>query len=95
MHSTLDKKPLVIRREDGFEKRWLRRCGRCGVVWGYELVEPEGEGEIENEDGDGDGGGEGERRGKERVLYVLEEGLVGTEGLERSLLESTRGVDGG
>ena len=82
IHSTLDKKPLVIRREDGFEKRWLRRCARCGVVWGYELVEPEGQSRVED-------GGEGEE-GKQRVgrvLYVLEEGVVGTVVLERSLLE--------
>lgn len=33
-----------MRREDGFEKRRLYRCGRCGVGVGYEVVR-EGEGE--------------------------------------------------
>ncbi|KAI9888338.1 MAG: hypothetical protein M1814_000569 [Vezdaea aestivalis] len=32
-----DKKAMVVRREDGFEKRWLFRCGRCKGVLGYEL----------------------------------------------------------
>ncbi|KAL4945221.1 hypothetical protein BDV06DRAFT_185182, partial [Aspergillus oleicola] len=27
--STRDKKPTLIRREDGFEKRVFLRCGRC------------------------------------------------------------------
>ncbi|KAI9750642.1 MAG: hypothetical protein M1815_001677 [Lichina confinis] len=32
-----DRRPLIVRREDGFEKRWLWRCGRCRVVVGYQL----------------------------------------------------------
>ncbi|KAL1969835.1 hypothetical protein VTN77DRAFT_7344 [Rasamsonia byssochlamydoides] len=34
-----DRKPTIIRREDGFEKRILLRCGRCRVVIGYVLDE--------------------------------------------------------
>ncbi|EEQ91254.1 uncharacterized protein BDCG_06374 [Blastomyces dermatitidis ER-3] len=34
-----DRKPTMIRREDGFEKRLLLRCGRCRVVMGYALDE--------------------------------------------------------
>lgn len=35
-----------MRREDGFEKRRLYRCGRCGVGVGYEVLrEGKGEGE--------------------------------------------------
>lgn len=38
------RKVLVVRREDGFEKRRVYRCGRCGVGVGYEIVR-EGGGE--------------------------------------------------
>ena len=34
-----DRKPVIIRRDDGFEKRLLLRCGRCRVVMGYLLDE--------------------------------------------------------
>lgn len=34
-----DRKPVIIRRHDGFEKRLLLRCGRCRVVMGYLLDE--------------------------------------------------------
>ncbi|KAI9888135.1 MAG: hypothetical protein M1823_000070 [Watsoniomyces obsoletus] len=37
LSTTLDRRPNIIRREDGFEKRWLWRCGRCRVVVGYQL----------------------------------------------------------
>jgi hypothetical protein len=41
-HTTLlsmtpDRQPTIIRRADGFEKRYLWRCGRCRLVVGYEL----------------------------------------------------------
>lgn len=35
--TNVDRKPLIIRRDDGFEKRYLQRCGRCRVVVGYQL----------------------------------------------------------
>ena len=34
---TSDRKPIVIRREDGFEKRSVLRCHRCKLVIGYKL----------------------------------------------------------
>lgn len=37
------RKVVVVRREDGFEKRRVHRCGRCGVGVGYEIVGEEGE----------------------------------------------------
>lgn len=64
--TTLDRKPLIIRREDGFEKRYLQRCGRCRVVVGYHLdwaQYPEGEGTGQRED----------------VVYLLPGGLLSTE----------------
>lgn len=58
------RKVVVVRREDGFEKRRVFRCGRCGVGVGYEILE----------------GGEEEGVGVEkgRVIYLLEGGLVET-----------------
>lgn len=32
-----DRKPKIIARSDGFEKRWLQRCGRCKSTIGYQL----------------------------------------------------------
>lgn len=32
-----DQTPLVVRLEDGFEKRYLVRCSRCGLTVGYHL----------------------------------------------------------
>lgn len=32
-----DRRPIVVQREDGFEKRILLRCGRCKLVVGYVL----------------------------------------------------------
>lgn len=34
-----DRKPIVIRRDDGFEKRDLLRCTRCHLPVGYKLVD--------------------------------------------------------
>lgn len=36
-----------MRREDGFEKRRMYRCGRCGVGVGYEVLREDGRGEEE------------------------------------------------
>jgi len=39
LNTTVDRKPVIVRREDGFEKRWVRRCGRCRTGVGYMLEE--------------------------------------------------------
>lgn len=64
----LARKVIVVRREDGFEKRRVWRCGRCGVGVGYEIVGAAGgeKGEIVEKDGG---------MGKGRVMYLLEGGL--------------------
>lgn len=59
------RKVVIVRREDGFERRRLFRCGRCGVGVGYEIL-----GDAETEAG-------GKER--ERVVYLLEGGLVESE----------------
>lgn len=63
---------MAVRREDGFEKRRVYRCGRCGVGVGYEIL-GEGEGVVLDVEKDGAGGGD-----KRRVIYLLEGGLVET-----------------
>jgi hypothetical protein len=49
----------------GFEKRYLQKCGRCGVVVGYQL--------------DGEQFADGGRGKREDVLYVLPGGVMTTE----------------
>ncbi|KAL6243493.1 hypothetical protein RBB50_009485 [Rhinocladiella similis] len=39
LNAMFDRKPLILRREDGFEKRRLLRCTRCKLVLGYGLDE--------------------------------------------------------
>lgn len=61
------RKLVVVRREDGFEKRRVYRCGRCGLSIGYEI---EGETAPTGVVGSVKGG---------RIIYLLEGGLVATE----------------
>lgn len=72
-----ERKPTLIRREDGFEKRLLLRCGRCRVVVGY-FLDP-----VHFADADAGAGREDEEEGA-RVVYVLpgavmETGVMGEE----------------
>lgn len=61
----------MVQREDGWEKRRLWRCGRCGVAVGYEILgDEEPAGVIAG------GKKEGDVVGK--VLFLLEGGLVET-----------------
>lgn len=86
-----DQTPIIIRREDGFEKRILLRCGRCRVVVGYKLCDAAGS-TTEAEDIDVDVDDEDEedseelgltRGGKgEKAIYLLPGSIVGTEDLD-------------
>ncbi|KAL2356435.1 hypothetical protein BJ546DRAFT_517029 [Cryomyces antarcticus] len=84
LSTLLDRKPIVVRRTDGFEKRWLQRCGRCRVVIGYQLDASQyaDVGKDEQEEGRRDG-----RR--EDVVYLLPGGLVSTEDMRAG-----RGMEG-
>lgn len=68
---------LILKLDDGFEKRYPVQCPRCGVCFGYQLdgsqwVEDGNEKEKEKDDD--------VRTGRRcDVLYVLREGLVRTE----------------
>lgn len=64
-----DAKPVIIRRDDGFEKRLLFKCGRCRVVVGYEIVPKSLPPPTEDDD-------------DEKVMYLLPGSLVGTEDLQ-------------
>ncbi|APA13845.1 predicted protein [Sclerotinia sclerotiorum 1980 UF-70] len=70
-------KQIIIRREDGFEKRGLWRCGRCAVVVGYEVFgEEKGKGVGGKADGDGEREGDDGFEGM--VLYLLRGALMST-----------------
>jgi hypothetical protein len=78
-------KLLIVRSENGFEKRLLWRCARCSVVIGYEICLQDNspityatDSSIQAASGAGKGGREGSGfEGK--VLYVLPNGLMSSE----------------
>lgn len=66
-----DRKPQVIARADGFEKRYPQRCGRCRLVVGYQL--DWGQYTDANTE-------TSERMGRrENIVYLLPGGLLSTE----------------
>ncbi|KAI9828497.1 MAG: hypothetical protein M1826_006034 [Phylliscum demangeonii] len=91
LSTMVDRRPVLVQREDGFDKRWLWRCGRCRVVVGYEL---DGLHFVDAAGGAADGGGsrrEGQERGK--IVYLLPGGLVGTEDMVAGKTLSDQEVD--
>ncbi|KAG0649330.1 hypothetical protein D0Z07_4134 [Hyphodiscus hymeniophilus] len=66
-----DSRVTIIRREDGFEKRALWRCGRCSLVIGYEIAGSESR---------VSGAGEGRRALRGRCTGVMVEGRKIGEG---------------
>ncbi|MCJ1254319.1 hypothetical protein MMC24_002134 [Lignoscripta atroalba] len=82
LSTTVDRKPVIVRREDGFEKRWLRRCGRCRIAVGYMLA-------VEGNHGTGKEGGGRIPDGK--VVFLLPGGLVETKELRREGWEAKEG----
>lgn len=71
---TLDRKPTVVRRQDGFEKRYLWRCGRCRLVVGYKLDQEH----FTNQE-DGLLPATEEPRGT--VAFILPNGVLSTEAM--------------
>jgi hypothetical protein len=67
VHAIEDGKAMIIRREDGFEKRTLVKCERCRLVVAYRLDADHFEDNSQEE-------------GKE-TLYVLPGALVDTAGM--------------
>lgn len=66
LNASLDHKPIIVRREDGFEKRYMQRCSRCRLIIGYQLDKSQYDGYKST----------GRR---EDVLYVLPGALMSTE----------------
>jgi hypothetical protein len=67
VHTIEESKPIIIRREDGFERRTLVRCERCRLVVGYKL--------------DGDHFDDSSKEAGAETLYVLPGALVDTAGM--------------
>jgi hypothetical protein len=64
-NARLDRKPVVVRRSDGFETRYQHRCARCELVVGYQLDKAQY-----------DGAAPAGRR--QDVLYILPGALIAT-----------------
>lgn len=68
-----ERKPRIVQRDDGLEKRWGQRCARCRCVVGYMLDWAHFK----------EGEGEGRSGCRRDVVYLLPGGLVGTEEMAR------------
>lgn len=78
--TAVSTQPTIIRRQDGFEKRFLIRCGRCRVVCGYALDK------IHfplKKDKNGGGDAEGKDDGAD-VVYILPGAVVETGEMMRN-----------
>ncbi|KIW03370.1 uncharacterized protein PV09_05578 [Verruconis gallopava] len=64
--TTLDRAPVIIRGDQGFEKRYLQKCGRCNLTVGYQLDKAQYEGMDE-------------KGRRDDVVYLLPGGLLTTE----------------
>lgn len=67
-----DRKPRIVQREDGLEKRYPQRCARCRCAVGYHL-----DWSHWGSEGEGKSGARGD------VAYLLEGAVVGTEEMKR------------
>ncbi|KAF3930809.1 hypothetical protein ABW20_dc0108672 [Dactylellina cionopaga] len=75
LSSIRDRRPCVIRREDGFEKRLLWRCGRCRLIFGYQIYDETLE-ELAKGEGEGDKKYKKRLPGKKYYVYILLGGLT-------------------
>ncbi|OQO05385.1 hypothetical protein B0A48_09153 [Cryoendolithus antarcticus] len=66
----VDSVPTVLRLDDGFEKRYAARCGRCGLMTGYYLDRSQ----LDN----------AETGVNEDVLYILPDSLEATDKIRQS-----------
>ncbi|KAG9677206.1 hypothetical protein KCU99_g1932, partial [Aureobasidium melanogenum] len=65
-----DTKPTVIRCEDGFEKRYFHKCGRCELSIGYSLDKSQFE-DTNTSSGP-----------REDVVFLIPGGLMSTENMK-------------
>lgn len=77
LSTRLDNAPEVVKSDDGFEKRYLQRCGRCNLVVGYQLDWQQFA---------------GDRAGRnEDVVYLLQDGFVTTSEMIMGKTPPTKG----
>jgi hypothetical protein len=79
LSTTLDRNPEIIQSDDGFEKRYLQRCGRCNLVVGYQLDWQQFEGEARS----------GRR---EDVVFLLPDGFMTTSEMIMGKMKSPASV---
>ncbi|EWC44117.1 hypothetical protein DRE_07174 [Drechslerella stenobrocha 248] len=81
LSSVRDRKPCIIRREDGFEKRLLWRCGRCRLIFGYQIYDEDLE-ELNRSEEESDRKHKGRRQlGNKHYVYILPGGLTTATGM--------------
>lgn len=69
-NTTTDDKPTVIRLEDGFEKRYFHKCGRCELSIAYSLDKSQFD-DTKSSSG-----------AREDVAFLVPGGLVSTEDMK-------------
>ncbi|GME65978.1 uncharacterized protein LTHEOB_8869 [Neofusicoccum parvum] len=85
LNTQVDRKPRIVQREDGLEKRWVQRCARCRCAVGYQLDWAHF--------AEGEEGGEGRTGWRRDVVYLLPGALLSTEEMARG--EGGEKVGGG
>ncbi|KAK6341786.1 hypothetical protein TWF730_001278 [Orbilia blumenaviensis] len=80
LSSIRDRRPCVIRREDGFEKRLLWRCGRCRLIFGYQIYDESLE-ELSRSEGNESHRGKKGQPNKNYYVYILPGGLTTAAGM--------------
>jgi len=69
-NTSIDTKPTVIRLEDGLEKRYFHKCGRCGLSIAYSLDKSQFD-DTKTSSG-----------AREDVVFLIPGGLVDTENMK-------------
>ncbi|KAK6331056.1 hypothetical protein TWF718_003246 [Orbilia javanica] len=80
LSSIRDRRPCIIRREDGFEKRLLWRCGRCRLIFGYQIYDETLE-ELSKGDDVESHKQKKYRPNKNYYVYILPGGLTAATGM--------------
>ncbi|RPA87779.1 hypothetical protein BJ508DRAFT_64255 [Ascobolus immersus RN42] len=78
-----ETKARIITREDGFEKRFLHKCGRCKLPMGYQLDDAQFDVAQKGKDGQGsEKGVQPKKKKRTKYLYVLPGSLVSSQDLD-------------
>lgn len=77
--TALDRKPLIVRSSDGFEKRYLQRCSRCNIVIAYQLDWSQFPSPVPTPEGGTTSTGHNSHTGRrEDLVYLLPGGVLST-----------------